>query len=144
MTLADSILVLSSNFMPSFSRLRWRIFDVSASKPIAAMRGRNSMTVTSAPSRAQTEPSSRPIAPAPMTSIVFGTFSSAMPWSLLMTRLPSNLRNGSSTGTLPVASRMFCVLSVFFAPPSPVTSTVLPSTSLPRPFTTSILFFFIR
>ena len=36
------------------------------------MRGRNSSTVTSEPSRFQTEPSSRPIAPAPMTMSFFG------------------------------------------------------------------------
>src|SRR5271166_1771527 len=37
------------------------------------MRSRNSTTVTSVPSRRQTEPSSSPITPAPTTIIFFGT-----------------------------------------------------------------------
>ena len=95
LTLADSIFVLSSNFIPSFSRFRCknlRCLRIENRSPRSAAK--NSMTVTSAPSRAQTEPSSSPIAPAPMTSILFGTLSSAMPWSLLITRFAVEFQEG--------------------------------------------------
>ncbi len=70
------------------------------------MRGRNSRTVTSDPSRLQTEPSSSPIAPAPMTSNFFGTSEKQSASVLLTIVSPSNFMLGSSTGTLPVAMMM--------------------------------------
>ena len=54
------------------ARRRWACFATSPSMP-GRMRSRNSTTVTSAPSRRQTEPSSRPMTPAPTTSSRFGT-----------------------------------------------------------------------
>ena len=54
-------------------RMRCICRATSASMP-GRMRSRNSTTVTSAPSRRQTEPSSRPMTPAPTTSSLFGTF----------------------------------------------------------------------
>ena len=81
------------------------------------MRGRNSSTVTSDPSRLQTEPISRPIAPAPMTSSFFGTSEKESASVLLTMTLPSNFIVGSSTGTLPVAM-MMCFASISCASPS--------------------------
>ena len=69
--------------------------------------GRNSTTVTSAPRRDQTEPSSRPMAPPPTTTSFFGTDSKAMAWSDETTVWPSNFMKGSSTGAEPVAMTKF-------------------------------------
>ena len=62
--------------MPCFSRMRWNCLATSPSMP-GRMRSRYSTTVTSAPSRRHTEPSSRPITPAPTTISFAGTLSSA-------------------------------------------------------------------
>src|SRR6266487_952587 len=62
------------------------------------MRGRNSNIVTSDPSRFQTEPSSSPTAPAPMTISFFGASVKANASVLLTIVLPSNFANGSSVG----------------------------------------------
>ena len=61
--------------MPCFSRMRWNCRATSLSMP-GTMRSRNSTTVTSAPSRRHTEPSSSPITPAPTTSSRCGTLAS--------------------------------------------------------------------
>jgi hypothetical protein len=58
---------------------RWKLVEISVSIA-GVILSRNSTTVTSAPRRRQTEPSSRPMTPAPMTIIFFGTaFSDSAP-----------------------------------------------------------------
>jgi hypothetical protein len=49
--------------------------------------------------------------PPPTTTSFFGIEGRAMAWSLETTVLPSNLRNGSSTGAEPVAMTMFFAVS---------------------------------
>src|SRR6266853_2034052 len=66
------------------------------------MRERNSSIVTSEPSRFQTEPSSRPIAPAPITTSFFGASVNSNASVLLTIVLPSNFANGNSTGARPI------------------------------------------
>src|SRR5260370_32588911 len=73
------------------------------------MRGKNSRIVTSEPSRAQTEPSSSPIAPAPTTRNLGGGSVKVSASVLLTIVLPSNLANGNSIGALPVALMIFFV-----------------------------------
>ena len=73
------------------------------------MRGKNSKMVTSDPSRFQTEPSSSPTAPAPITRNFFGGSVKVSASVLLTIVLPSNFANGSSTAALPVAMIMFLV-----------------------------------
>src|SRR6266567_4242639 len=94
--------------MPCAVSDRCSKFDNSRSNPIA-MRGRNSRIVTSEPSRAQTEPSSSPIAPAPMTRNLFGASVKVSASVLLTIVLPSNFAKGSSIGALPVAITIFFV-----------------------------------
>src|SRR5690348_2746557 len=83
--------------------------------------------------RFHTEPSSRPITPAPITPRRFGTSVRSSAPALSMMRLPSNFANGSSIGTEPVAMITLAASSVCLAPSSPVTSTLLPFSSLPVP-----------
>src|SRR6185369_16181631 len=72
--------------------------------------GRNSTTVTSAPSRDQTEPSSSPIAPPPTTTSFFGMEGNAIASSDETTDWPSNFMDGNSTGAEPVAMTMFAAV----------------------------------
>jgi hypothetical protein len=65
--------------------------------------------VTSEPSRFHTEPSSKPTAPAPMTTNFFGGSVNSSASVLLTIVLPSNLANGSSTAALPVEMTIFFV-----------------------------------
>ncbi len=62
----------SSNFMPCFLKMRADVLRISSSMP-GRICGRYSITVTSAPRRRQTEPSSNPITPPPMTTMRPGT-----------------------------------------------------------------------
>lgn len=61
-------LASSSNLIPCFLKIRSAILEISWSK-VMATRGRSSTMVTSLPRRLQTEPSSRPMAPAPTMTI---------------------------------------------------------------------------
>ena len=70
---APVTLVPSLNFTPCFLKVRVACLTTSPSMP-GKMLGRNSMTVTSAPKRRHTEPSSNPITPPPMTAMVLGGF----------------------------------------------------------------------
>src|SRR3546814_14646293 len=74
--LAPVTLVDSLNFRPCLPRMRWVCLPISASM-VGRMRSRNSTTVTSAPRRDHTEPISRPMTPAPITTMLPGSFSSA-------------------------------------------------------------------
>ncbi len=60
-------LLESLNSMPCFCRMRWNCRATSLSMP-GRIRSRYSTTVTCAPRRCQTEPSSSPITPAPITT----------------------------------------------------------------------------
>ena len=68
-----------------------------------AIWGSISTTVTSAPSRRHTLPSSRPTAPAPTTTRWSGTRVSSSASVESSTTWRSRGRNGRSTGRLPVA-----------------------------------------
>ena len=65
--------------------------------------GSSSTTVTFAPSRRQTLPSSSPITPPPITMRCFGTSGIVSAPTFESTRCSSNFRKGSSIGTEPVA-----------------------------------------
>ncbi len=71
------------------------------------MDGISSTTVTFAPRRRQTDPSSRPMMPPPITIRCPGTRGIRSAPTLESTRSSSNLRNGSADGTDPVAMMTF-------------------------------------
>ncbi len=111
---------------PSAASAFWSPCASSASKP-APMRGRNSTTSTFAPSRFQTDPSSSPMAPPPMTTIRSGTRSNASASVEVTVTLPSIGMFGSEIGSEPVARRTFLVTSSSAAPPpSALVTTTLP------------------
>ncbi len=76
------------------------------------MRSRNSTTVTLAPRRRQTEPSSRPMTPPPMTTRCSGTFSNARPPVEVTIFFSSMVRPGSGVESEPVAMTMFLAPTV--------------------------------
>ena len=108
------------------------------------MRSRNSTTVTCAPSLRQTEPSSSPITPAPITRSRAGTWSSAIAWSEVTMRLPSMSTPRSLATSEPVAMTICFVSSVWVLPSAAFTSTLPGAAMRPKPCTVSILFFFSR
>ncbi len=117
-TLRDSL-----KLMPCFSNRRLACLETSPSMPGSA-RSRNSTTVTSAPRRRQTEPSSSPITPAPMTISFLGTsLSSRAPVEETM-RSSSISTPGSGVTSEPVAMTMFLAESSVSLPSSPVTITL--------------------
>ena len=99
--------------------------------------------VTSEPSRFQTEPSSRPIAPAPITSSFFGGSVKQSASVLLTIVLPSNFANGRSTGALPVAITMFFVSSSCVLPSDDLTETRPGAAIVPNPSNVVTLFVFM-
>ena len=109
---------------------------------LGVMRSRNSTTVTSAPSRRHTDPSSSPITPPPMTAIFAGTvFSASAP--VLSTMRPAALSTGHGgigVGSLPVAMMMCLPRSER----SPTRTSPRTDVSAPAPLTYSTLFFFSR
>ena len=93
------------------------------------------MTSTSAPSRDQTEPSSRPITPAPMTTMRLGTLPSSRAPVELTIFFSSISTPGSGVDSEPVAIRIdfVCKLSV---PPSASATATSPALGIePSPFT---------
>ena len=117
----------------------------TASSAAPRNAGSASSTVTSAPSRRQTLPISRPITPAPTTPRRFGTAVIASAPALSSTRRLSNGAPGSARGTEPVATITF--FAAIFAGAAPSTSTAQPSPARPakrpRPWKNAILFFFM-
>src|SRR5437588_3971860 len=107
------------------------------------MRGRNSRTVTSAPSRFQTEPTSSPIAPAPITTSFLGASVNSSASVLLTIVLPSNFANGRSTGALPVAITMFFASISCVWPLEDLIETFPGAVIVPKPSMTVTLFVFI-
>ena len=93
---------------PCFSRMRWNCLAISPSIP-GKIRSRNSTTVTSAPSRCHTEPSSSPITPAPTTNSLPGTLSSASAPVDDTMRFSSISMPFSRATSEPVAITMFLV-----------------------------------
>ena len=86
--------------------MRWNAVATSVSMP-GTMRSRNSTTVTSAPSRRQTLPSSSPITPPPITTRCPGTLSSSSAPVEVTICFSSTVTPGSGTLSLPVAMTMF-------------------------------------
>ena len=107
------------------------------------MRGRNSSIVTSEPSRFQTEPSSSPTAPAPITTSFFGASVKVSASVLLTIVLPSNFANGSSTGALPVAMTIFLVSISCVSPLEDLIETFPGAMIVPVPSNVVTLFVFI-
>ena len=102
-------------------------------------RSRNSTTVTSAPSRRQTLPISRPMKPPPITTSRFGTAaSSSAPVEVTMRR-SSTATPGSGMLSLPVAITM--CLAAYSAPS---TATRPGPTMRPVPFSQATWFFLNR
>ncbi|SGY19480.1 BQ5605_C014g07659 [Microbotryum silenes-dioicae] len=71
---APSTLVLSENLMPCLVKIFWNALAMPPSIPAPPMPPKNSTTSTLAPNRDQTEPISKPMTPAPMTTNFSGTF----------------------------------------------------------------------
>ena len=82
------------------------------------MRSRNSITVTSAPSRRHTEPSSRPMMPAPTTTRRLGTSASSSAPVEETIFFSSTVTPGSGITSEPEAIRMFFAASVSLTAPS--------------------------
>ena len=103
--------------MPCLVSERWKALAISASTP-GMMRSRNSTTVTSAPRRRQTEPSSSPMMPAPITTSVLGTSGSdSAPvestmrfWSTVTPGSARGLRAGGDDDVLGVERALGAVL----------------------------------
>ena len=132
-------LVESRNSMPCFCSMRWNCRATSLSMP-GRMRSRNSTTVTLAPSRCQTEPSSSPMTPAPITSRCFGTCPSDSTPVEVTIFSSSISMPGRFAETEPVAMTMFLVSMVCVGPLPGVTSTLPGPTIEPTPRKAVILF----
>ncbi len=133
----------SLNAMPCLASRRWNALAMSRSMP-GMMRSRNSTTVTSAPSRRHTEPSSRPITPAPTTSSLPGTVSSVSAPVDETICFSSMVTPRSGATSEPVAMTMLLVSSVCVLPSSALTSTLPGAAMRPMPRTVSTLFFLSR
>ena len=102
------------------------------------------MTVTSAPNRLHTEPSSRPMTPAPITAMVFGTLGSSRAPVDETICFSSISTPGSGVTSDPVAMMIFPARIVSALPSAPVTVTRPAAGMEPAPRSRVILFFFIR
>mmetsp|Transcript_74202 Transcript_74202/g.119750 ORF Transcript_74202/g.119750 Transcript_74202/m.119750 type:complete len:203 (+) Transcript_74202:567-1175(+) len=123
--------VFSSNFMPCFLSIAVNCLATSVSMPTPPIESMNSTTVTLLPSRAQTEPSSRPMTPPPITVRRSGTFSSFRAPVLETIVFSSSSMFGKLITSEPVASMMF-LLSIVWSPPSmSATLTVLGPPKVP-------------
>ena len=107
---------------------------------------RYSTTVTLAPSRAQTDPSSSPMTPAPTTTSFPGTFSSSSAPVEETITFSSNSRStpGMPATSEPVAMTTFFASISFVSPLSSVTATLPWPIRRPLPMKASILFFLKR
>ena len=122
----------SLNAIPCFSKSRCAWRRTSPSMP-GNTPSRNSTTVTCAPSRRHTEPSSSPITPAPTTSRCSGTESSASAPVDETMRFSSISMPLSFATSEPVAITMDLVSSVCVLPSSPLTSTLPGAAMRPAP-----------
>eukprot|EP01139_Manchomonas_bermudensis_P019173 Amastigsp_a676481_41.p2 type:complete len:221 gc:universal Amastigsp_a676481_41:1115-453(-) len=133
---SDPPVTLVETFMlrPCFLSSRSKALATSPSIP-APMASLNSMTVTAEPSRDQTEPSSSPMTPPPMTAMRLGGASNASAPVDETTFFSSKGRNGSAMGSEPVAITMFLVEMVCLPPPMSSTSTEFADARRPEPLT---------
>ena len=118
--------------MPCFSNRRCAWRRTSPSMP-GSTPSRNSTTVTCAPSRRHTEPSSSPITPAPTTSRCSGTLASASAPVDDTMRFSSISMPLSRATSEPVAMTMDLVSSVCVLPSAPLTSTLPGAAMRPAP-----------
>ena len=133
----------SLNAKPCFSSMRWNCLATSPSL-VGRIRSRNSTTVTSAPSRRQTEPSSSPITPAPTTMSFFGTLGRLSAPVEETTVFSSISTPGSLATSEPVAITIALVSCVVSAPSALLTTTLPGAAMRPSPLIQSILFFLNR
>ena len=140
LTVQPVTLVDRRSSMPCFLKILAASLRTSSSMPGSSL-SRYSTTVTCAPSLHQTEPSSSPITPPPMTTIFFGTaLSSSAPVESTTTCLSlSTSTPGSGATEEPVAMMMFFAVTV-----SSPTLTVCASWKVAWPFFQSTLFFLNR
>ena len=118
--------------MPWRAKMRWACLPISPSRP-GSTRSRNSTTVTCAPSRRHTEPSSRPITPAPTTISRCGTWASDSAPVELTTRSSSISTPLSGATSEPVAMTIALASTMCSAPSSPATRTLPGPAMLPVP-----------
>ena len=118
--------------IPCLVRIFWNALQTSISMP-GVIWSRNSTTVTSDPSRFQTEPSSSPITPAPITTSRFGTSAISSAPVEVTTLFSSTSTPGREAGSDPVAMTMFLAFRTPASGPSTVTSPG--AVILPQPFT---------
>ena len=131
----------SLNLIPCLASERWNCRVISSSTP-GVMRSRNSTTVTSDPSRRQTEPSSSPMMPAPTTMRCFGTSASSSAPVDDTIFFSSTATPGRGMTSEPEAIRMFLADSVSLTAPSSPSTTTEPAFSMrPVPWNAVILFF---
>src|SRR5918993_1461006 len=140
LTFAPVTLVDRRNSKPCFLKILFDSLRTSPSMP-GRIWSRNSTTVTCAPRRSQTDRSSSPITPPPMTTMCLGTCgrASAPVESTILAAALSTSTPGSGVTEEPVAMTMFLAVTVR----SP-TLTVFGPSKVPRPFSHSILFFLNR
>ncbi|MCY1521520.1 hypothetical protein D9M68_563350 [compost metagenome] len=108
---------------------------------VPIIEGIYSITDTFVPSLAYTEPSSKPITPPPITTMVFGTSLIFKASVEVIMRFLSIGKNGKAVGLEPVAIITFLAVRVSVVPSLFVTNTVFLSTKEPKPSKASILFF---
>mmetsp|Transcript_4159 Transcript_4159/g.9422 ORF Transcript_4159/g.9422 Transcript_4159/m.9422 type:complete len:207 (+) Transcript_4159:815-1435(+) len=114
-------LVPSLNLIPCFLSTARKFLDTSESMPAPPMKDWNSTTVTSAPRRSHTEPSSSPMTPPPMTTIFLGTdFSERAPVEVTIVS-SSTVTPGKGVTSEPVASMILS--AIIFCEPPPIRST---------------------
>ena len=119
---------------PCLVSTRWNCLATSPSMPPRIV-SRYSTTVTLAPSRAQTEPSSSPMTPPPTTTMVAGTLanSSAPVDETITFSSNSTSTPGMPATSEPVAMTMFLASISSTLPSSAVTATLPAATTLPVP-----------
>mmetsp|Transcript_41171 Transcript_41171/g.116549 ORF Transcript_41171/g.116549 Transcript_41171/m.116549 type:complete len:200 (-) Transcript_41171:454-1053(-) len=125
--------VLTLMSMPCFLRTAWNCFATSASMPRPPIKPMNSTTVTLLPSLPQTELSSKPMTPPPITTSFSGTLSRASAPVLDTMRFSSSSTPGRLVTSEPVASMMFLASITCSVPALSATLTVLGPTSVPCP-----------
>ena len=138
LTVTPVTLVASFRVMPCFLKILAASLRTSPSMP-GSNWSRYSTTVTCAPSRPQTEPSSSPITPPPITTILPGTLSSSSAPVLSTTTFWSTVTPGSGVTDDPVAMTTFFAVTVR----SP-TLTLCALSKEARPLIQSTLFFLNR
>mmetsp|Transcript_71248 Transcript_71248/g.212519 ORF Transcript_71248/g.212519 Transcript_71248/m.212519 type:complete len:200 (+) Transcript_71248:639-1238(+) len=123
------------NSMPCFFRIPMKFLATSPSMPTPPMLSKNSTTVTWLPSLDQTEPSSRPMTPPPITVSFSGTLSRVRAPVLETICFSSRSMPGRLTTSEPVASMMFLASMTCSPPALSATFTEFGPASVPWPTT---------